>query len=138
LNEHLHPVLVLDDDAGDLDRVARAYPNIVTWNPAGIPAETPSDAVECAITLLKTHRPATLILDLRWHTGGTYYDGIRFLRRACEADLLEGVHLIIWSYFLTEAGRTLSTVMPALSSAGIRSVTRVTKAEIPRLESARS
>ena len=138
MNEHSRPVVVLDDDAADLDRVLRAYPNALTWNPAALPCPTPSESVENAISFLQAHRPSTLIVDLRWHTGCTYYDGIRFLQRACDADLLEGVHLIVWSYFLSEADRKLSTVLAALSSTGIQSITRVNKPDLPRLEPLRS
>jgi len=130
-------ILALDDVKSDLDRLAEAYPGCVTHLMVLPSGQSAAEVVVEAIDLLKRHRPSVLVLDLRWYRDATYYDGIRFLRTACDNGLLVGIDLIIWSEYLSDAARTLSGVMPLLSSAGVRSVTSFPKAQIPRCESER-
>ena len=64
----------------------------------------------------------------------SYLDGLRFLRCACQGNLLTGATVVVWSGFLREAGPALAKLSIPLRLAGVKSFTMFDKPGLPVLE----
>jgi len=128
-------IMALDDSRNDLDLLAASYPDLdidryIIDVPAG---STALNALDGALSHLERYRPTVLIVDLLWYDGEQYFDGIRFLRKACEQNLLKSVSLVIWSRYLQEASHLIRNLVPDFGRAQLRNFMSLAKTEIPPL-----
>ena len=127
-------ILAVDDHASDLKDLAVAFPGSVEACLVDLSLHEVGEAVDQALACLRTVRPDIIVLDLKWNDQSSYLDGLRFLRCACQGNLLTGATVVVWSGFLREAGPALAKLSIPLRLAGVKSFTMFDKPGLPVLE----
>jgi DNA-binding NarL/FixJ family response regulator len=134
MNSKYIRILAVDDHATDLRDLAVAFPGSVEACLVDLSRDDVGVAVDQALALLRSVRPDIIVLDLKWNDQSSYLDGFRFLRCACQGNLLTGAKVVVWSGFLREAGPAIAKLSTPLRLAGVKSFTTFDKPGLPVLE----
>lgn len=98
----MKPILAIDDNLDDLNKLVDCYQNLVDFQNVNLIERTLEDVIESIIQDLKDHPRKALIVDLVWNPNPNagIEDFRRFKRKAYACNALDdSVTLISWSQY---------------------------------------